>query len=240
MSQTSAFPSVCPTPSQPPHERKVSRVRRASFAALATGASLLFACAPGAWMASPIAAPSPARTATVAPPRAPSAEVPALPVGLYPKPLAVIPTPTTPTVPFIVEAAPTLEQDVLRWTNVERLAAGRRPLAWSETLAKAARGHSEEMARRGYFAHESPEPARRTAMMRARLAGLVGGPTTLVGENLFRGNWRRDRARRIVAAWMGSPGHRANLLRAEFEYLGVGLAWDRDYAVVTQVFSLTE
>ena len=195
------------------------------------------------WMCAaclPAATPAIVATPAVLTRSQPLAQVPALPGALYPPPLHAAPTPTTTTTPFVADEAPTLEQDVLRWTNVERIAAGRTPLQWSDVLAKAARAHSEEMARGGYFAHESPDAARRTAMMRARLAGLVGGPTTLVGENLFKGNWRRDRARRIVIAWMGSPGHRANLLRAEFEYLGVGVAWDRDYALVTQVFSLTQ
>jgi uncharacterized protein YkwD len=144
--------------------------------------------------------------------------------------------PDAPLIPFVAEAPVSIEHDILRWSNVERIAAGVPPLSWSDKLARAARGHSEEMARLGYFAHQSPNPRRRTAMMRAQLEGL-DAPTLAVGENLFRGNWRRDRARRIVASWMSSPGHRENLLRGEFRYLGVGIAWDRDFLLATQVFS---
>jgi uncharacterized protein YkwD len=44
-------------------------------------------------------------------------------------------------------------------------------------------------------------------MQRVRNAGLTAR-SLLVGENLARGNWRSDRARQIVQAWMESDGHR--------------------------------
>jgi len=154
-----------------------------------------------------------------------------------------------------------LEHDILRWTNVERLAAGLPAFTWNDRLARVARAHSEEMARLDYFAHESPVAARKTVMMRAKLAGL-DGPRLFVGENLAKGNWCArsrgagaargagvdrgnnaldcdDRARRIVDGWMKSPGHRANILRRDFEHLGVGVAWDGTFVLATQVFSAT-
>jgi uncharacterized protein YkwD len=168
-----------------------------------------------------------------------SASAPAPRVVAEPEPLRAPPrVAAAAEIPFVAEAAVSIEEDILRWTNVERIAAGVPALAWSPILARAAREHSEEMVRLRYFAHESPTPTRRTPMMRARLAGL-DGPSLAVGENLFRGNWRSDRARRVVRSWMGSPGHRENLLRPEYRYLGVGIAWDRDFLLATQVFSTT-
>lgn len=128
-----------------------------------------------------------------------------------------------------------LERDILRWTNVERLARGLSPLAWSAPLARAARAHSEEMVRLGYFGHTSPVPRNRSLLQRVRNAGLRAS-TLRVGENLARGTWRSGRARSIVRAWMRSPSHRDNLLDASFRFLGVGVAEDGAALVVTQNF----
>lgn len=43
------------------------------------------------------------------------------------------------------------------------------------------------------------------------------------GENLLLGAWGRVSPRRAVALWLGSPGHRANILHAEFRDLGAAL-----------------
>ena len=134
------------------------------------------------------------------------------------------------------DADQSLAYDILRWAQVERLRAGVPPLVWSEKLALAARRHSEEMVRLHYFAHDSPVAEHRTVMMRAKLAGLDGS-SLFVGENLAKGNWPRERARRLVEAWMRSPGHRANLLRAEFQHTGIGLGWDGAWIIASQVFS---
>jgi uncharacterized protein YkwD len=41
------------------------------------------------------------------------------------------------------------------------------------------------------------------------------------GENLFAGTWGHVSAREVVAAWLGSPLHRANILRPLFRHVGV-------------------
>jgi uncharacterized protein YkwD len=43
------------------------------------------------------------------------------------------------------------------------------------------------------------------------------------GENLFLGTWGTVSARDAVAAWLRSPGHRANILRPGFRHLGSAL-----------------
>ena len=55
--------------------------------------------------------------------------------------------------------------------NTYRMMLGLPVLEIHPNLVKATRGHSEEMARLGYFAHESPTPGRETPDDRARLAG---------------------------------------------------------------------
>ena len=43
---------------------------------------------------------------------------------------------------------------------------------------------------------------------------MRGARAWTVGENLAWGSGRRSTPREIVAAWMNSPGHRANILSA--------------------------
>lgn len=140
----------------------------------------------------------------------------------------------TPEAPRVGLAA--LEREVLRWTNVERLARSLPALEWSEVLALAARRHSAEMASIGYFSHLSPVPGRRTPMERARLAGIRAG-SLAVGENIARGPFGEGDARRIVDLWMRSERHRENVLRPRFRYLGVGAVRQGGEIFVTQVFS---
>jgi uncharacterized protein YkwD len=43
------------------------------------------------------------------------------------------------------------------------------------------------------------------------------------GENLYAAGWGRSTPRSVVAAWLASPGHRANLLQASFRHLGTAV-----------------
>ena len=45
---------------------------------------------------------------------------------------------------------------------------------------------------------------------------------SLAGENLAWGTGFRGSAKGIVAAWLNSPEHRANLLRPSFTRVGIG------------------
>ena len=147
-------------------------------------------------------------------------------------------------------------------TNAARRRSGPGPLQWSDALATVARSHSADMARRGYFAHDTPEG--RTPQDRARAAGIdcriqVDARTERVGvsENLYqttryariqtRGAGRtavrtvdwfsdEDLAARTVQGWLDSPGHRRNLLAPLSTRHGIGVAPDADDRVyVTQV-----
>jgi uncharacterized protein YkwD len=52
----------------------------------------------------------------------------------------------------------------------------------------------------------------------------VGVTAPRVGENLAWGVGSLSRAREIVAMWLASPEHRANLLRPGYRTVGVGTA----------------
>lgn len=117
-----------------------------------------------------------------------------------------------------------------------RTREGLPPLAASETLALAARHHALEMIELGYVDHTSPTPGRRTPSERVARAG---GTVVTIGENLAVADPSPDLAERVVAGWLGSPGHRANLLRADWTHVGHGVAEASDGRVaVVQVFAL--
>jgi len=111
-------------------------------------------------------------------------------------------------------------------TNRERASSRRRALALSEELSAAAQAHAEDMLARSYFAHESPEgetSAGRVARLAPRAIVLS------VRENILRTEGQEDDADHVRAAmtidgWMGSPGHRRNLLADDVTEVGFGVA----------------
>ncbi len=102
--------------------------------------------------------------------------------------------------------------------NRERDVCGLTPLLIEEKLSDAARGHSEDMARLGFFAHESPVPNKKTPWDRAALAGFTGNAS---GENIFMGSTSPQSA---YDAWFGSDGHRFIMYMDGANLLGVGIA----------------
>lgn len=107
---------------------------------------------------------------------------------------------------------------VICMVNAERRARGLRALRSHKRLQKAAFRHSADMLARGYFAHAGP----RGPELARRLRAVRYWPAT-AGENLAAGTGMLATARATVAAWMASPGHRANMLRPEFREIGVGI-----------------
>ncbi|WP_313954633.1 CAP domain-containing protein [Frankia sp. EI5c] len=111
-------------------------------------------------------------------------------------------------------AGAALVAEVVERTNAERAAVGCPPLAIDARLSAAAQAHSEDMARRNYFAHTAPDgesPFDRIA--------AAGYGYSVAAENIAAGQ-RTPAA--VVAAWMASPGHRANIVACELTQIGVG------------------
>lgn len=137
--------------------------------------------------------------------------------------------------PFGQASDLTLEAQLLLRTNEARGAAGLPPLEPDESLTRIARAHAAEMAELNYFSHGSPVTENATLSRRAANAGSYAKN---LGENLaLVGN--DDPANASVEGWLGSPGHRANLLSAEFTHVGFGTAHYPDgRTVVAQEFAL--
>jgi len=134
-----------------------------------------------------------------------------------------------------IAGEPAIESRILGLTNGERARRGLAALDSDAGLTLAARAHSEQMARLGFFAHVGGAPADRTLQRRVARAGSTA---VTIGENIARFSPRPDLAGEIVEAWMESEGHRANVLSPEYTHLGVGVVRDRagDY-LATQVFA---
>ena len=101
-------------------------------------------------------------------------------------------------------------------TNEARADDGRHALARSALLDRAAQLKAEDMAANGYYAHVSPDG--RTPM---DFADKAGYRYLMLGENLVV---QRTSAEQAIEAFMGSPGHRANILRSDFTEIGIGVA----------------
>jgi uncharacterized protein YkwD len=108
-------------------------------------------------------------------------------------------------------------------SNAERRGHGLRKLRVDSLLSKAARRHSLDMVRRGYFAHTGPSGD--TFVQRIRSAGYLSSVHRwLVGENLAWGWGASGSPGGIVKAWLRSPEHRKILLRPSYREIGVGVA----------------
>ena len=105
--------------------------------------------------------------------------------------------------------------------NATRAAHGLAPLTARRSLATAARRHAADMVERRYFAHESPEGE--GPGQRARRAGYMDhAERWRIGEVLIWSRGAELTAAAAVQAWLGSPGHRAVILRAGYRDAGVG------------------
>ncbi len=103
-------------------------------------------------------------------------------------------------------------QTLLSELNTVRAQHGLGRLTLDSHLQRAARAHSQEMIATNDFTHGAFGPR----MLQFDVTGR------LAAENLAWGTGARGTARGIVVAWLASPEHRANLLRASFTRVGIG------------------
>ncbi|MDD3678954.1 MAG: CvpA family protein [Patescibacteria group bacterium] len=105
------------------------------------------------------------------------------------------------------------ENKMLELVNLERTKRGLRPLKMDKDLLRLARAHSRDMFERGYFAHVNPDGLDPFDRMRE-----FEIPFKVAGENLALA----PNVNLAHEGLMNSPGHRANILTAEFGLVGIG------------------
>jgi uncharacterized protein YkwD len=130
-------------------------------------------------------------------------------------------------------AATEIEKRVFDLTNSARVEKGLISLTWDANLCHMARRHSENMARLGFFSHETPDGLR----MRDRARTLGIQHFQILGENISYNQGYQDPAGFAVQEWLHSPGHRANIFRDGFRQSAVGVFIAMDGTVfLTQEF----
>jgi uncharacterized protein YkwD len=89
-------------------------------------------------------------------------------------------------------------------------------------LRKAAIGHSNDMVSEGFFDHSSPDgDSFVDRIIGAGYAKRSDGWT--LGENLAWGTGDLSTATGVMNAWMGSAGHKANILKKSYKEVGIGI-----------------
>lgn len=118
-------------------------------------------------------------------------------------------------------ATAALESALAREINALRRDNGLRPLSASPALARAAAAHTTTMLSAGFFDHESPGGTSFSERLKRFYTNT--GPGWTVGENLALFGPDQPSALDVVRMWLGSPLHRANLLRTTWRELGVAV-----------------
>ncbi len=86
-------------------------------------------------------------------------------------------------------------------------------LAWNDALTQASLVHSDDMVALDFFSHTGSSGS--SAGQRATAAGYVWSTW---GENIAAGQATVDS---VMAGWLASPGHCANLMNARFRDIGL-------------------
>ena len=139
------------------------------------------------------------------------------------------------------------EQLMLMLINEERAAAGLDPLRFNGDLNEAAEDHSDWMLESDVFSHTGEDGS--SVRDRAVEAGYTLAGNWAIGENI---GWQSERGdpgieddvRDIHRGLMESPGHRANILSADYDEIGIGIErgdfQGYDGVVITQNFGATD
>ncbi|MFF3327391.1 CAP domain-containing protein [Streptomyces sp. NPDC002889] len=132
----------------------------------------------------------------------------------------------TPSAPKTTAPASGATARVLQLVNSERSKAGCSPVTLNAKLSKAALDHSKDMSSHTNMSHtgsDGSNPGDRITR--------AGYSWSTYGENVAYGYTTPES---VMAGWMDSPGHKANILNCEFKEIGIGLAqpgnyWTQDF-----------
>ena len=130
------------------------------------------------------------------------------------------------TIELTVTEAPTEQwkRDVLDLVNKERTNNGLNALSWGTSCEEAANVRAQEIVTE--YAHTRPSG---NSWSTACPITSEGG---ISGENLAAGNSAVS-PETVVALWMNSPDHRANILNPDFTYLSDGFVYDQNSQYIT-------
>jgi len=153
-----------------------------------------------------------------------------------------------PNAPTKLERRAALEAAVVREMNRVRATKGLSQLRAAPSLRSAARSHSQAMLVYDFFSHDSADGTAFSERIR-RYYSNSGYARWSVGEALMASPGRAVGAEAIVAAWLGSPPHRAIVLSPTWRDAGIGVLYapsapatfgGTEVIVVTADFGLRE
>ena len=143
------------------------------------------------------------------------------------------------------ERRPQLEQFIIHYTNEVRAKHGLKSLQHDPQLESISRKHSDDMIRRNYTAHITPEGLNPKDRISRYYRSFIGK----ISENiwLLSGSWKGvpynqssspiTMAKRIVDEWMQSPPHRQNILTEGLTHIGIGVSVSSGKMLVTQLLT---
>ena len=105
---------------------------------------------------------------------------------------------------------------LLQETNTDRAKEQKAPLELDAQLSAAAQAKAEDMAKKNYWAHNSPDGKTPWSFI-----GASGYQYQSAGENLAYGF---SDASGVVNGWMNSAEHRENILNDSYKHVGFGVA----------------
>ena len=120
------------------------------------------------------------------------------------------------------------EANMLQLVNQARNSAGLPSLYVEQRLTDMASSYSNEMIQYNFFGHVSPVSG--TLQQRVSAWGLTGW--TLAGENIAKA----PSVEVAFDALMNSPSHKENILRPEFNCIGIGVVSSGNVLYITQEF----
>lgn len=126
-----------------------------------------------------------------------------------------------------------IAKQIVSLANEKRVRHGVGPLTENEKLNKAAKARANDMFKKGYWDHFSPDGKEPWDAVTAE-----NYKYSYAGENLAKGF---TDANATINAWMNSPTHRENLLNSNYENIGVavksGLLNTRNTTIIVQLFA---
>jgi len=130
------------------------------------------------------------------------------------------PAPVRTTTPTAIPPSPTptgAAAEVVAAVNARRAGVGAPALTVNAVLAREAQEYADDLAPRELLDHTSAGGV--TFQQRIEASGY---PSGTVAENL--GLTSAGTAASVVELWMGSPGHRTNMLNTAYRGVGIGVA----------------
>jgi len=115
------------------------------------------------------------------------------------------------------------EKEVIRLVNEERAKAGVAPLEMDLSLMRSCEIRAEELT--VLFSHDRPNGT--------SCFSVIEFDSKASGENIAYG---QPNASAVMATWMNSAGHRANILNPNFTHIGAGYIYKNNTTYWVQLF----